>query len=82
MPKIYLSPSTQEYNLTLSGNSEEYYMISDEVIATDGNNVGIYQYEIDDKCFRGWTDDGIKCENEITHWMPLPKPFREEKTNE
>lgn len=26
MPKIYLSPSTQEYNITLSGNSEEYYM--------------------------------------------------------
>ncbi|MDY5985554.1 MAG: DUF551 domain-containing protein [Lachnoclostridium sp.] len=59
------------------GDSEEYYMISDEVIATDGNNVGIYQYEIDDKCFRGWTDDGIKCENEITHWMPLPKPYGE-----
>lgn len=25
MPKIYLSPSTQEYNITLSGISEEYY---------------------------------------------------------
>ncbi len=26
MPKIYLSPSTQEYNITALGNSEEYYM--------------------------------------------------------
>ncbi len=26
MPKIYLSPSTQEYNQTAIGNSEEYYM--------------------------------------------------------
>lgn len=26
MPKIYLSPSTQEYNVTALGNSEEYYM--------------------------------------------------------
>jgi len=26
MPKIYLSPSTQEYNLTITGGNEEYYM--------------------------------------------------------
>lgn len=26
MPSIYLSPSTQEYNITVLGNSEEYYM--------------------------------------------------------
>lgn len=26
MPSIYLSPSTQEYNTTVLGNSEEYYM--------------------------------------------------------
>lgn len=26
MPSIFLSPSTQEYNLTVLGNSEEYYM--------------------------------------------------------
>ncbi len=34
MPKIYLSPSTQESNLTLSGNSEEYYanLIADAMI--------------------------------------------------
>ena len=34
MPKIYLSPSTQEFNRTLSGRSEEYYMnlIADAII--------------------------------------------------
>ena len=26
MPRIYLSPSTQENNLYVSGGSEEYYM--------------------------------------------------------
>lgn len=26
MPKIYLSPSTQENNLYVTGGSEEYYM--------------------------------------------------------
>lgn len=60
----------------------EYYMISDSVLVTDGNSVFISDYEADgDYCF-GWNHDGIKCESEITHWMPLPKPFREEKTNE
>lgn len=34
MPKVYLSPSTQEYNQTALGNSEEYYMnlIADAMI--------------------------------------------------
>ncbi|MDO4732561.1 MAG: N-acetylmuramoyl-L-alanine amidase, partial [Bacillota bacterium] len=26
MPSVFLSPSTQEYNLYVTGNSEEYYM--------------------------------------------------------
>ena len=26
MPRIYLSPSTQEYNTYVSGGTEEYYM--------------------------------------------------------
>lgn len=60
----------------------EYYMISDSVLVTDGNSVFISDYEADgDYCY-GWFNDGAKCENAITHWMPLPKPFREEKTNE
>jgi len=34
MPKVYLSPSTQEFNPTVLGNSEEYYMnlIADAMI--------------------------------------------------
>ena len=34
MPRIYLSPSTQESNLYVSGGSEEYYMnlLADELI--------------------------------------------------
>ena len=56
----------------------EYYMISDSVLATDGNSVFISDYEADDDYHFGWNHDGIKCESEITHWMPLPKPYREE----
>ena len=56
----------------------EYCMISDSVLVTDGNSVFISDYEADgDYCF-GWNRDGIKCDGEITHWMPLPKPYREE----
>ena len=61
---------------------DEYYMISDSVLVTDGNSVFISEYEADDDYRYGWFNDGAKCKNEITHWMPLPKPFREEKTNE
>ena len=34
MPRIYLSPSTQEYNLYVNGGSEEYYMnlIADDMV--------------------------------------------------
>ncbi len=34
MPKVYLSPSTQEFNITLSGRPEEYYanLIADAMI--------------------------------------------------
>ena len=60
----------------------EYYMISDSVLVTDGNGVFISEYEADDDFRYGWFNDGDKCENAITHWMPLPKPFREEETNE
>lgn len=56
----------------------EYCMISDSVLATDGNSVFISDYEADDDYHFGWNHDGIKCESEITHWMPLPKPYREE----
>ena len=61
---------------------DEYYMVSDSVLVTDGKDVFISEYEVDDDFSYGWFNDGAKCENAITHWMPLPKPFREEKTNE
>ena len=61
---------------------DEYYMISDSVLVTDGNGVFISEYEADDDFRYGWFNDGDKCENAITHWMPLPEPYREEKTNE
>lgn len=61
---------------------DEYYLTSDSVLVTDGNGVFISEYEADDDFRCGWFNDGAKCENAITHWMPLPKPFREEKTNE
>lgn len=34
MPRVYLSPSTQEYNITINGGTEEYYMnlIADAMI--------------------------------------------------
>ena len=58
---------------------DEYYMISDSVLVTDGNSVFISEYEVDDDYCFGWLHDGIKCENEITHWMPLPKPYQQEE---
>ena len=56
---------------------DEYYLISDSVLVTDGNSVFISEYEADDDYRYGWFQDGIKCENEITHWMPLPNPYGE-----
>lgn len=58
---------------------DEYYMVSDSVLVTDGNDVFILEYEVDDDCCYGWFFEGTKCENEITHWMPMPKPCREEE---
>lgn len=56
---------------------DEYYLISDSVLVTDGNGVFISEYEVDDDYRYGWFNDGAKCENAITHWMPLPKPYGE-----
>ena len=56
---------------------DEYYMISDSVLVTDGESVFISEYEADDDYRFGWFHDGDKCENAITHWMPLPKPYGE-----
>lgn len=54
----------------------DYVMISDPVLATDGNVVTVLRYEIDDESISGWVYDGIECERNITHWMPLPDPYR------
>ena len=43
---------------------------------TDGNDVFISEYEQDGDYRYGWFDYGVKYENEITHWMPLPEPYR------
>lgn len=56
---------------------DEYYMISDSVLVADGNSVFISDYEADDDYRYGWFNDGAKCENAITHWMPLPEPYGE-----
>ena len=58
---------------------DEYYMVSDSVLVTDGNSVFISEYEVDDDYCYGWYYDGTKFENEITHYMPLPKPYRQEE---
>ena len=60
----------------------EYYMISDSVLVTDGNDVFISEYEQDGDYRYGWFYFGAKCENEITHWMPLPEPCKEDDANE
>ena len=61
---------------------DEYYMISDSVLVTDGNDVFISEYEQDGDYRFGWFYFGAKCENEITHWMPLPEPCKEDDANE
>lgn len=54
---------------------DEYYMVSDSVLVTDGNSVFISEYEADDDFRYGWFNDGVECENTITYWMPLPEPY-------
>ena len=57
---------------------DEYYLTSDSVLVSDGNSVFISEYEVDDDFRYGWFNDESKHENEITHWMPLPEPYKEE----
>ena len=60
----------------------EYYMISNPVIVTDGQQIYIAEYE-DDMDYRyGWHSlDGEDYDN-IIDWMPLPNPYRPEKEDE
>ena len=60
----------------------EYYMISNPVIVTDGQQVYIAEYEEDMDYRYGWHSfDGEDYDN-IIAWMPLPNPYRPEKEDE
>ena len=60
----------------------EYYIISNPVIVTDGQQVYIAEYEEDMDYRYGWHSfDGEDYDN-IIAWMPLPKPYRPEKESE
>lgn len=55
----------------------EYYMISNQVLVTDGNKIYVAEYEEDDGYRYGWHScDGEDYEN-IIAWMPLPEPYTE-----
>ena len=60
----------------------EYYMISNPVIVTDGQQIYIAEYEEDMDYRYGWHSfDGEDYDN-IIAWMPLPEPYRPEKEDE
>ena len=60
----------------------EYYMISNPVIVTDGQQIYIAEYEADMDYRYGWHSlDGEDYDN-IIAWMPLPEPYRPEKESE
>lgn len=60
-----------------------YFMVSDPVIATDGERiyVAVYDEDVDDVyCKSGWFDlEGALYEGTIA-WQPLPEPYREGDT--
>lgn len=57
----------------------EYYMISNPVIVTDGQQIYIAEYEADMDYRYVWHSlDGEDYDN-IIAWMPLPEPYRPEK---
>lgn len=60
----------------------EYYMISNPVIVTDGQQIYIAEYKEDMDYGYGWHSfDGEDYDN-IIACMPLPKPYRPEKEDE
>ena len=60
----------------------EYYMISNPVIVTDGQQIYIAEYEADMDYRYGWHSlDGEDYDN-IIAWMPLPNLYRPEKESE
>lgn len=57
----------------------EYYMISNPVLATDGNKIYVAEYEEDDGYRCGWHSDIGEDHEGIIAWMPLPAPYRPNK---
>lgn len=60
----------------------EYYMISNPVIVTDGQQIYIAEYEEDIDYRYGWHSLDGKDYDNIIAWMPLPNPYRPEKESE
>ena len=58
-------------------SSGEYYMISDSVIITDGESIGLTKYEVDDDR-KGWLECEFEGNEDVVAWMPLPEPYKGE----
>ncbi len=59
-------------------SSGEYYMISDSVIITDGESIGLTKYEVDDDDRKGWLECEFEGNEDVVAWMPLPEPYKGE----
>ena len=57
----------------------EYYMISNPVLATDGNKIYVAEYEEDDGYRYGWHSDNGEDYEGIIAWKPLPEPYNPDK---
>ena len=59
-------------------SSGEHYMISDSVIITDGESIGLTKYEVDDDDRKGWLECEFEGNEDVVAWMPLPEPYKGE----
>lgn len=58
---------------------DEFFMISNPVLITDGKQMCVTQYEYDDEERKGWLDCYDEELEEIIAWMPLPEPYSPDK---
>lgn len=58
-------------------SEEEYYMISDSVIITDGERISVSEYEVDDGDREGWLAHDFEKIEDVIAWMPIPEPYRQ-----
>ena len=58
-------------------SEEEYYMISDSVIITDGERISVSEYEVDDGDREGWLAHDFEEIEDVIAWMPIPEPYRQ-----